>query len=342
MNTSQVNVGVVGLGFIGGVHVRAYREGPASSGCHLVAVCDRDPTRLTGAAFSGGNIRGEDEAPLFDPGEVATHEDPAELLADERIDLVSVCTPTDTHVDLAIAALAAGKHVLVEKPVAIRAAEVERLAEAAAASDRLCVPAMCMRHWPGWDTLIELVRSGEFGRVLSARFERLGAPPSWSSFYSDVSRCGDALFDLHIHDVDMVHACFGRPTGVHSVGRPGHVATSYRFEGGPPLVMTEGGWLSDKSAAFRMRYVVEFERALADFDLRAEPTMSLLVGGEQRRPALSTRNGWERQAEAVVRAVASGDASGLPTLADALEVTRTLEAELESLRTERPVTIRGC
>ncbi len=337
MSVPPINVGVVGLGFIGAVHVRAYGAGGTRDACRLVAVCDRDGSRLDGRAFVGGNLKAEDAEPLFDPSRAATYTDPAALLDDERVDLVSVCTPTDTHVDLAIAALDAGKHVLVEKPLAIRASEVERLAERARGSDRLCVPAMCMRHWPGWDTLIGMARSGEHGKALSARFERMGAPPRWSSFYADAARSGDALFDLHIHDVDMVHACFGAPREVHAVGRPGHVSASYRLEGGPPLVIAEGGWLSDPEAAFRMRYVVEFERALVEFDFGREPAMSVLVGGELRSPELDTRTGWEAQAARVVRAVASGERTRLPTLDDALAVTRTLEAELESLRTGRPV-----
>ena len=108
------------------------------------------------------------------------------------VDLVSICTRTDTHVELAIAALEAGKHVLVEKPVGITADAVAQLAVVAAQhAGTLCVPAHCMRFWPGWDTLHEAVTSGRYGRALSATFQRLSSPPAWSpDFYADSRALG--------------------------------------------------------------------------------------------------------------------------------------------------------
>ena len=321
---------------MGATHVRAYAKAP---GCRLVAVCDGDPERLSGRAPSIGNLDPVGESTLFDPAAVSTTLDPEAMLRDDRVDLVSICTPTDTHVELAIRALEAGKHVLVEKPVAISSREVERLCAHATPDAPMCVPAMCMRWWPGWDVLAGLVRSGEYGRVLSARFERVGAPPAWSGFYADPGRSGDALFDLHIHDVDMIHRCFGAPRRVRSYGRPRHVVTMYECDGVDGVVQGEGGWLTDPEAPFRMRYRVEFEGALAEFDLDASPAMSLLVNGRQRRPVLSEMTGWEAQASAVVRAVGAGDREGLPTLGEALAVTRTIEAEAESLATSREVEV---
>ena len=154
--------------------MRAYRDGVGGGRCRLVAVCDQEERLLAGEPGAGGNIGDDDGAPVFDPREVAAYRGAGALLGDERVDLVSVCTPTDSHVDLAIAALDAGKHVLVEKPIAIRSGDVRRLAERAAGADRLCVPAMCMRHWPGWSELIVMARSGAHGRGLGARSR--GAP----------------------------------------------------------------------------------------------------------------------------------------------------------------------
>jgi len=330
--SAPVGVGVIGLGFMGATHVRSYAK---AGGCRVVAVCDGNAELLDGRDRRAGNIGEAGEEQLFDPRAMLATTDPEAVLSDARVDLVSVCTPTDTHVDLAIRALDAGKHVLVEKPVAISVGEVERLRAHAAGVVRLCVPGMCMRYWPGWDVLPGLVRSGTYGRVLSARFERLGAAPAWSGFYSDDSRSGGALFDLHVHDVDMVHRCFGAPSGVRSIGRTGHVVTSYAFDDGPPMVIAEGGWLSDPKAAFRIRYVVEFEGALAEFDLDRSPAMSLLVGGEQRCPELLDESGYEGQARAVVEAVRTGNANALATMGEAIDVTRTIELEAASLRSGR-------
>ena len=102
-----------------------------------------------------------------------------DLIAAADVHLISICTPTDSHVRLATSALAAGKHVLVEKPVSLDAAEVRALARLADSVGRHCMPAMCMRFWPGWDFLHEAVRNTTFGKVQSATFQRLGTAPGW-------------------------------------------------------------------------------------------------------------------------------------------------------------------
>ncbi|MEE2939528.1 MAG: Gfo/Idh/MocA family oxidoreductase [Planctomycetota bacterium] len=190
--SEQLGIGIVGLGFMGQTHLGAYqRADEAGFGNKLVAVCDADPERRAGKAAAAGNFDTDASEDLFDPAEVKGYEDPAELFADPAVDVVSICTPTDSHVDLAIAALEAGKHVLVEKPVAVTAAEVRRLAEVDARTDALCMPAMCMRFWPAWAWLAERVREGTYGAVRSAAFQRLGTRPGWGEgFYEDDSRTG--------------------------------------------------------------------------------------------------------------------------------------------------------
>jgi predicted dehydrogenase len=146
--SERIGIGVIGMGFMGQTHARAYLAAAESgSPCVLRAVCDRDPDRRSGIATGTGNIAASDEQErLFDPATVRGYENPDDLLSDSSIALVSICTHTDTHVDLAIRALDAGKHVLVEKPVAVTLPEIRHLADHAAKSNRLCVPAMCIRH----------------------------------------------------------------------------------------------------------------------------------------------------------------------------------------------------
>src|SRR5262249_22988508 len=153
----------------------------------------------------GGNIGAPIQERLFDPAATATCQRHEDLLANPAVQLVSICTPTDTHVDLAIAALRAGKHVLLEKPVALVAKDAARLADTARAAGTLCIPAMCMRFWPGWTFLRDAYRDGRFGQLRALSLHRLGSGPGWSSdFYRNVARSGGALVDQHIHDTDFV------------------------------------------------------------------------------------------------------------------------------------------
>ena len=152
MTGREIGVGVVGLGVMGKAHVSAYRAArEAGFPCRLVAVADRNPKKLAGDLDAVSNIKTDDASGLaFDPREVKGYCDALSLFHDPNVDAVSICTRTETHVALAIAALAAGKHVLLEKPIALRAAEIRPLVLAAASTDRVLMPAMCMRFWPGW------------------------------------------------------------------------------------------------------------------------------------------------------------------------------------------------
>jgi predicted dehydrogenase len=337
--SKPVGVGIIGMGFMGQTHTRSFLADASGLGS-LVAVCDRDPDRRAGIASGAGNI-GSDQSGdrLFDPDRVVGYEDAGAMLADPHVDLVSICTHTDTHVELAIRALRAGKHVLVEKPVATDPAQIERLIGEARAAGRLCVPAMCMRHWPGWSDLRTLVDSKEFGPVSHARFERLGSAPRWGQgFYNDESKSGGAIFDLHIHDVDMVCWLFGAPRQVRSIGTSRHVATQYVFDSGPS-VQAEGGWLIDAAFPFRMSFIVEFERAVAVFDSSASDAMIIYAEGESHPVILPATTGYDRQATALLHAISTGEHKHLPTLEDALTVTRLIHAERRSTLDGVPVDL---
>src|SRR5688572_1944202 len=151
---SPLNIGILGLGFMGRIHIQAYQAAQRDGfPCRLLAVADPNPDRRAGHPPAVGNLGGPAPERLFDPSQVRGYSTPEELLADRDVQLVSICTYTDSHVDLALKALAAGKHVLLEKPVALRSAEVKRLADTARSAKTICMPAMCMRFWPGWDWL---------------------------------------------------------------------------------------------------------------------------------------------------------------------------------------------
>ncbi|MBI1190357.1 MAG: gfo/Idh/MocA family oxidoreductase [Tepidisphaera sp.] len=333
-----LRVGVAGLGLMGAVHVRALAK---VGGAELVAVADPKEERRAGRAFVPGNLSAlAGDERLFDAGRVTAYEDAAAMIEREALDLVVICTPTDSHVEMATAALARGANVLLEKPVATKSAEVSRLMEAEASSGRRVIPAMCMRFWPGWAWLRERVAAGEWGGLCSLKLARLGSRPEWSgAFYEDVSRTGGAIFDLHVHDVDFVVWLLGCPREVISVGTRDHVTTMYRYGQASLQVVAEGGWLASAGRGFRMRFVAEFEEATAEFDLTREPGVVVMREGAQRGVEAGTQTAYEAQMKRALECVAAwkrGEAAPEhPTLREALEVTRVVEAEVRSLASGR-------
>ncbi|HTF89720.1 MAG TPA: Gfo/Idh/MocA family oxidoreductase [Planctomycetota bacterium] len=334
MTRRPTGIGIIGLGFMGRTHLAAF-QGANAMGLsnRLVAVSDADPERRAGRAAEGGNFdTGAKRELLFDPRNVRASEDPRAVIDDPEVELVSICTPTTSHVELALAALAAGKHVLVEKPVGLASAEVKRLADAASRSERLCMPAMCMRFWPGWDWLREHIRRATFGPVRSAVFSRLGTRPAWNpSFYQDPRQSGGALFDLHIHDADFVRWCFGEPTSVSSSGSLDHITTLYRFQDGPPHVVAEGGWDHTSGFAFRMRYIVVFEHATAEFDFNRAPRLVLSRNGTSEAVELPQHSGYDGEIRHLLAMIARGERDLVATMAEAVALTRMLESERASL-----------
>ncbi|MBM3976716.1 MAG: Gfo/Idh/MocA family oxidoreductase [Planctomycetes bacterium] len=339
-------IGVVGLGFMGRTHVQAWQAAAAAGlPCELVAVADSDAARRAGEAGGGGNLGNGAGGRLFDPARVRGYASAAELYSDPRVDIVSICTYTDSHVELASAALAAGKHVLVEKPVALASRDVKKLLDASARARTLCMPAMCMRFWPGWTELRAAVARKTYGPVRSAVFQRLGSGPSWSrAFYGDLERSGGALIDLHIHDADFAYALFGAPVAVSTSGTLAHMTTQYRYgPRGPRHVTAEGAWDLAPSAGFRMRFLVACERATLEWDLARAGELCVHGADGTRKVALAAQTGYDGEVRHLLDAIASGGSSARKrlgaTLADAHAVARILEAERKSLAAQRPVRV---
>ena len=337
---SEIGVGVIGLGFMGRTHIAAYKAAAESGhACRLVAACDQVKERLSGKVAAAGNFEtgGEGEQ-LFDPAEVRGYTDAEGLLEDPAVDLVSVCTHTDTHVDLALRAIAAGKHVLVEKPLALSSADARRVAEAAGASGTICMPAMCIRFWPAYAWLKRAVDSGKYGAVRSATFHRLGSTPAWTEFYADATRSGGALVDLHIHDVDFIAWCLGRPRAVVSAGSSNHLTTIFRYAD-VGHVVAEGGWAQDPGFGFKMRFVVCFEEATVDFDLGREDQLLLCRDGGSEAVRVDSISGYDGQIRHLLGCIAKGKKAADVTCADAVLALEVLEAERASLETGAVVAL---
>jgi predicted dehydrogenase len=339
-----VGVGIIGLGFIGRVHAQAIAHAAGvGEPCALVAVCDRNPDRRAGRSEAGaGNLDLGDQGPLFDPAKVRGYELVEDMLNDPRVNLVIICTHTRTHVDLAMQALRAGKHVLVEKPVSLDPAEVRRLEQASAEAWKerglRCMPGMCMRFWPGWDWLRDLIASREHGELRSLTLQRMGSRPGWAAdFYGDLEASGGAMGDLHIHDTDFVCWALGLPEAVTTRGTLMHCTTLYAYPN-VPHVAAEGAWDLTPGTPFRMKYLAVFEHATAEFDLSREPRVMLYTRDGAQQPALEPGAGYLPQLRHLIAAIRDPSLPLRATVSDAGAVAEVLAAERRSMQSGQPVS----
>src|SRR5215468_8900978 len=192
-----MRIAVVGLGFMGSTHLKALRNVP---GAELAAVVSSDEKKLAGDLSEiQGNLGGPGEK--MDFAGVSRYRAVEDALRDSTIDAVDLCLPTDRHAPVAIEALRAGKHVLVEKPMALDGEEADRMITEAERSKRLLMTAQVLRFFPAYETAATLLKSAKLGPVRSALFRRRCAAPAWSKWLSDASRSGGGVFDLLIHDL---------------------------------------------------------------------------------------------------------------------------------------------
>jgi predicted dehydrogenase len=188
-----VNVGVVGLGYWGPNLARNFDELGA-----LTWLCDMDDARREAFAARYPDARATGDL--------------EEMLADDKLDAVVVATPVPTHYDLAKRALQAGKHVLVEKPPAMRAAEMDELVELAAKGDLVLMPGHLLLYHPGIQKVKELIDSGQLGDVLCIYGNRqnLGI----------VRTNENALWSLGVHDLSVIlHLLDEEPSEAVAHGR---------------------------------------------------------------------------------------------------------------------------
>ncbi len=140
-----------------------------------------------------------------------------QLLEDDSINLIVIATPNQTHAPLAKQALRAGRHVVVDKPTAIHASEIEELIALATTQKRLLIP-FHNRRWDGdFKTLRQLLESSSLGRLVhfQSTFDRWRPAPKRDVWREDGSPGGGLLLDLGTHLVDQALQLFGNP---HSLG----------------------------------------------------------------------------------------------------------------------------
>jgi len=204
-DTNRIRVGVIGAGNIGNVHIQEFSK--LSDECEVTAVTDVYlPLAEARAKEHGiGYVAPSAEA----------------LIASDNVDAVVIGVPNQFHAPLAIRALEAGKHVLLEKPMAIDAEAARSIMRAAAASDRT----LMLSHQMRWESVPMQIKEqalrGELGRIYTAKtgwYRRKGIP-GWGTWFTRMSESGGGpLIDIGVHMLDLALYLMGNPKPVSVYG----------------------------------------------------------------------------------------------------------------------------
>lgn len=302
-----MKIGVVGLGFMGTTHLQAYQTVPSAE---ITALSAKDPKKLAGELdWSRGNL-GRDAEPL-DLSAAAKYADPNELFADPNVEAVDLCLPTHLHAPLSIAALEAGKHVLVEKPMGLSGAECDAMLAAAADSGKVLMVAHVLRYFPAYRAARKAIHSGRIGEVRTATFSRKCAAPDWSPWLADRTRSGGGVFDLLIHDFDAALFFFGKPLQVTAIGAEDlehgvDVVSAHLHYGDGPAVQIGGGWHLVSKYPFSMGFTVTGDAGVLVFDSSASKLWLYAPGADAEEIALDETDGFAGEVAAFVAACEAG------------------------------------
>ena len=182
----MVKVGVIGAGFAGAFHARAYAKVP---GAEVVTIADQDESKAVALAAEVGARAATDAEAIFRDPEIA---------------IIDVALPTPLHPEYAIRAFEAGKHVVIEKPLALSVEESNSIINAAKVSGKFLMVAHVLRFWPEYIAIRKVLQSGRLGLPRIATAHRLSNMPQWATWFRDPALTGGSVLDLHIHDLDLV------------------------------------------------------------------------------------------------------------------------------------------
>ncbi len=190
-----MKIGVIGAGSISDRHLNSYKANPDAE---VVMIADVNENLAKAKAEAHG---------------IAKYcADYKELLRDDTIEAVSVATPTFTHCQIVCDALAAGKHVLCEKPPALTAAEAQKCADAAARSGKLLMYALVCRFSLATQYLAKFRDTDGFGKIYCAEATRLSRTSTIKGWFIDKTKSGGGqLMDAAIHEVDLALWLMGYP-----------------------------------------------------------------------------------------------------------------------------------
>lgn len=263
----MTRVAIFGAGGMGGTHARHY----ANIADLELAVFDPVTERAQALAERHGMT-------ILDSTEKAI----------EWCDLADICTPTDAHGPLAHQAIAAGRAVLVEKPIAgelAEAAEIVRHAETAG------VPLMVgqvVRYFPEFRRGHDLVVEGRVGKPAAARMRRGGGPPK-APWFMDHKRSGGVLIDLAVHDFDWLRWTLGevdhlyaRSVGAVAGQGPDYALTTLTFESGC-VAHVESTWMD--ASGFRVTFEVAGSDGMIEYDSRHTAVVKTLTAAGSRGEA---------------------------------------------------------
>lgn len=332
-----MKVAILGAGFMGSTHARAFQKVP---GVEIAAIYAHSEKRAVPLAQELGTIYVDN----IDA-----------ILRDESIEAIDNCLPTPEHRPLTEAALAAGKHVLLEKPIALDDADAAALVAAGEASDQVFMMAHVLRFWPEYVELHKRATDGAIGGLLSGLAYRRQPFPAWSELFARSDLTGGAVIDMMIHDIDALNWVFGTPltvtaNGIRNPRSNGWDQVQILIDYGTTSAVVDGGMMMPESYPFTSTMQVLGTEGFLEYDFRAGGrsvddaggTNELVLFPNEGNPSqleVKQVDPYLAEIEYFVECIRSGEPATRATPAAARLALDTALAARESMESNRTVSL---
>lgn len=339
----MVRIGIIGIGFMGKTHYEAAKK---LEGGAVTAICTRDPKKLAGDWTSIKGNFGESGG-IEDLSHLKRYSKIEDILADPEIDLVDICLPTALHKETTLRAFEAGKHVLLEKPIAVRLEDADEMVAAAKRTHRKFLVGQVLRFWPEFAYIKTLLDSGEYGSLVAANFKRIISEPTWGdNWFANLEASGGPGIDLHIHDSDFVNYLFGMPDHVYSRGilvgerYAQYVTTHYIYDNRNLTITAQSGALAMKGRPFEHGFDVYFEKATLQYNSTWGAPLCVVLESKIVEPSLPATDAFLEEIQYAVNAIRNDTEPTRLSGESARDSLALCWKEVESIRTGEVVPVR--
>lgn len=328
----MLRVGIVGAGTMGRTHASAYTKLPNTQ---LVGFYDAD------RAFAG-RVAPQFGAKVFESYDA--------LL--QQVDMVDICTPTPTHLELVLRAASAGKHILCEKPLGRTLEQCKQMIEAVNRAGVTLMPAQVLRFFPEFKQARDLVLSGAVGKPAAIRTRRGGPyPRAANDWYADFEQSGGPILDMVIHDFDWLRWTFGEVERVFAkaltfkkLDHIDYALITLRLKSGA-IAHVEANWADP--GGFKVDFEIAGDAGMIAFDSRFAMPLTVARqdaggggGGVAVPESPLAEDPYTLEIQHFVDSVLAGQQPAI-TAEDGMKAVEIALAAIESARTGKVVRLGG-
>ncbi|MDR1667009.1 MAG: Gfo/Idh/MocA family oxidoreductase [Bacteroidales bacterium] len=324
-----MNIGILGAGVMGSAHIKGFRSLNRQN-AEYYSIFDIDPQKRDAFADTYG---------------LKTYPDMESMLGDGELDVIDLCLPSFMHEEYALKIAAAGKHMLIEKPVAFTVEAVKNIFDTARRHRVRVMAAQVIRFWPEYARIKEMYDGGELGEVITVYAARLSQLASWSEWYRRPQYSGEALLNLTLHDIDFLHYLLGKPVSVYSAGYKNEndsyndVMNIFKFDRGI-TAMVDGSSNMTPGYPFTMRFRLLATKGTVEYtfvsgeNIGPDSASSLMwypKEGKSVRIDVPQEDPYGREVRYFADCILNGEETAAVSEQSVLDVTATVTLARESL-----------